>query len=571
MALMEPHRAPFARRWLGRLRVGTWALACALPAVAGTLALVTTMPACVGTIGGGADDKAKNEVAERSPFPRLTHEQWENTMRDLLRLDDRPGLTASFTSDPLGGIFDNNEAVLSVTPGLWADYQRAAEELSAMIVADPQKLGRIVPADTGQDSTARAKAFIEDFGRRAYRRPLTTAEVETHLALFAKGSQILGGDAFASGVALVLQAMLQSPHFIYRVEQSGNAREDGLIPLQGYEIASRLSYTLWNTMPDEMLLDAAGAGELATREGVRSHAERMLLDPRAHEVVLAFHRQLFDWKKYRDLYKDPALFPDFVPAISDDLQRESEAFVEDVVFAREGGLTDLLTSRTSFVNDRLAALYGVSGTFKTDEFTRVELDPSQRSGILTRIGFLAANGTARASDPIHRGVFINLRLLCAKLPPPPNNVTPLPPGTNKTTRERVDAHTGKGTCGASCHATLINPAGFAFEHYDAVGAWRTTDNGLPVDSAASYPLGGQMVSYDDAIAFSQLLAESQEAHRCFARQWLKFTYGRDAKTEDTALIERLGESSQSGMAIKDIVLELVTTDAFLTRRPVEAP
>ncbi|WP_240806932.1 DUF1592 domain-containing protein [Polyangium spumosum] len=536
---------------------------------AGALVLACLLPSCVGTIGGAPDEQqAVESIPERSAFPRLTHTQWENSVRDVLRLEQRPGLSTSFTGDPLGGVFDNNEAVLAVTPNLWADYQRAAEELAAMIVADPAKVALLVPADEGQGDEARARAFIEAVGKRAYRRPLTAAEIDEHVALFNLAPTVIDGDAFLAGVAHVLSAFFQSPHFVYRVEGTREPREDGLIPLGSYELASRLSYLLWNTMPDDVLFDAAAAGELDTKEGLRAHAERMLADPKAREVILSFHSQLFDWRKFEDLYKDPAVFPEFVPEMGQDLVREAELFVEDVVFAQEGGLHELLTSRTAFVNERLAAVYEVDAPSGA-EFGKVELDPEKRSGILTRAGFLAANGTARASDPIHRGVFVNLRILCARLPPPPNNVPPLPPAEGKTTRELVAAHTGKGTCGASCHGTLINPAGFAFENYDAIGRYRTEDNGFPVDAADAYPLGGGMASFDDAITWSQMLAESREANECFARNWLEFAYGRDAEVEDAVLIEKLGEASRTGMSVKELLLELVGSEAFSTRRPVE--
>ena len=562
MVSSERHRMVMSRRLSSSvLRVGILALVCGLSA-------------CVGTIGDlpeGDGLGSPPTIALQSAYPRLTHGQWENTTRDLLKLDAPPGLSASFTSDPLGGIFDNDESVLQVTPPLWADYQRAAEELAAMVIADPQQLSKIVPADTGQGVAARGREFITAFGKRAYRRPLTSQEIDAHVALFASGATVLGGDPFLSGVQLVLEAFLQSPYFVYRVELgAGKKRPDGLIPLGQYELATRLSYLLWNTMPDEALLDSAAKGELDTLEGLRGRAEQMLLDPRAKDVVRSFHKQLFSWKKYADLYKDPAVFPEFVPEIGNDLRLEAEAFVDHVIYEQDGGLLELLTSRTAFVNDRLAAIYGVPAPAGSD-FGQVELDPATRSGALTRLGFLAANGTARASDPIHRGVFVNLRILCAKLPPPPDNVTPLPPGNNKTTRDLVDSHTGEGTCGAGCHSTLINPAGFAFEEYDAIGRYRTMDNGYAVNSAAQYALGGVMVKYGDAMEWSQLLAESAEANRCFAKHWVEFALGRDAQPEDDDLIGKLGDASRGGSSVKELLVDIIVSDAFRARRPVEVP
>ncbi|XYI03856.1 DUF1592 domain-containing protein [Sorangium sp. So ce1128] len=551
-------------RWRRLLGAGVGAAALLLAGCTGTAGdpLVND-----GVVPGGA---AEAQVAERSMFPRLSHAQWENTVRDLLRLDDRPGLSASFTTDPLGGVFDNNEAALQVTPGLWGDYQRAAEELAGMVAADEGKLGRLLPADLPAEPEARAQAFVERFGERAFRRPLTAEERAAYLALFHRGAELFEGEGpFAAGVRAALEAFLQSPHFVYRVEVGAGPAKGGLIPLSGHEIATKLAYLLWNTMPSDELLAAAKAGELSSPEAVRAHAEGMLEDPRAREVVGAFHRQLYDYKMYHDLNKDPALYPEFVPEMGDDMQREAELFVEHVVFDEGGGLIDLLTSRTAFVNDHLAAVYGVEGEFN-NEFAKVELNEAERSGLLTRLGFLAAKATARQPDSIHRGVFVNLRILCASLPPPPDNATALPPGDLATNRERVEAHTGKGTCGASCHGTLINPAGFAFERYDAIGKYRTTDNGAKVNSADVYTLGGQPRTYADAIEFSQLLAESTEAHACYAKRWVEFAEGRDARAKDQAFISELAEASRGGASTRDLILRIVSSTSFLARFPAEA-
>ncbi|WP_437707164.1 DUF1592 domain-containing protein [Sorangium sp. So ce448] len=553
-----------------------WRRALGAPLCAGALLLA----GCTGSLGAHDEDEgdgplpggaAAPQVAERSMFPRLSHAQWENTVRDLLRLDDRPGLSASFTTDPLGGVFDNNEAALLVTPGLWSDYQRAAEELAAMVTADEDKLGRLLPADLPAEGEARAQAFIERFGERAFRRPLTAEERDTYVALFRRGVELFEGEEpFAAGVRAALEAFLQSPHFVYRVESGAGPAKGGLIRLSGHEIAAKLSYLFWNSMPSDALLEAAKAGELSTPEAVRAYTEGMLEDPRAREVVGAFHRQLYDYEQYHDLNKDQALYPEFVPEMGDDMQREAELFVEHVVFEREGGLTELLTSRTAFVNDHLAAVYGVEGDF-SDGFEQVELDEAERSGLLTRLGFLAAKATARQPDSIHRGVFVNLRVLCAALPPPPDDATSLPPGELATNRERVEAHTGKGTCGASCHGALINPVGFAFEHYDAIGKYRTTDNGMPINSADAYTLGGQSRKYADAIEFSQLLAESSEAHACYAERWLEFAHGRDADAKDRAFVKQLGEASRGGSSTKELLLEIVSSTPFLARVTAEAP
>ncbi|APR78955.1 Cellulose-binding domain protein [Minicystis rosea] len=527
---------------------------------------------CVGKIG---DPDASCETCapegpntpktlETSRFPRLSHLQWSNTVQDLLHLPAPSELSASFTGDPLGGVFDNNETSLLVTPGLWADYQLAAEELSAAVTNDAGLLAQLLPEDAPSDPAARAKAFVETTGKRAYRRPLTTAEVTAYLALFEKGKDVVTGpDDFAKGAQLVLQALLQSPHFIYRIEASSKVAKDGSIPLTGYEVATKLSYMIWNTMPDDALFAAAESGKLDTPEGVRAEAERLLAGDRAHAMVEWFHHQLYQYDHYDDLNKDATKFPTFTPALGADMKREAQMFIDDIVFEGKGGIREILTQPTSFVNDKLAPIYGVEGEF-TSEMVKVDLDPEERSGFLTHIGFLASNATKREQHSIHRGVFVNRRVLCAKLPDPPNNVPPLPAATESTTnRERVEKHTGKGTCGASCHGTMINPIGFAFEHYDALGQFQTTENGFPINSADSYLLGDETLEYDDAIELDGLMAEAEQVHACYAKSWLEYGYGRAAQAADEETIATLGKASRKGT--QALILALTQTKAFRTR------
>ena len=537
---------------------------------------------CVGDIGdraGGASGQdcancgPNAEVAslDTSRFPRLTHTQWELTVRDLLHLGDVPGLSSSFTGDPLGGVFDNNETSLLVTPGLWADYQLAAEDLAAVVTGDPAKLAAILPANLPSDAAAKNKAFVEGFGKRAFRRPLTEAEVSAFVALFEKAKTCIDGpDDFTKGVNLVMQAMLQSPHFVYRVESSSEV-VDGLIPLNGWEIATKLSYLMWNTMPDDKLLEAAGAGKLGTPEGIMAEAQRLLEDDQARGVVSWFHEQLYQYDHYYDLTKDPDLFPDFTPDLANDMKKEAQLFVENVVFADDGGVGELLTSPYTFVNAKTAQYYGLDPADYGTDFEKVDLDPKERSGFLTHLGFLASNATKREQHSIHRGVFINRRIICADLPNPPDKIPPLPPieGT-QTNRDRVDAATGKGTCGEARHGRLINPAGFAFEHYDAMGQFHTEENGSPVDSSATYPFNDGEQTYQDAIGFDQILADQDMVHACYAKYWLEYGYGRRVQNGDTSALQELATKSRE--SVQTLVLALTQTKAFRTRAPAkEAP
>lgn len=516
---------------------------------------------------GGAELPA---LPQASRVPRLSHRQWENTIRDLFHLGATTGKSTLFIGDPISGGYDNNSEKLVVSATLWTDYQRAAEELAEQVIADPAIVAAIVPAVEG-DSDAKARAFIEQFGRRAYRRPLAAEEVERHLQVFQEGAALGGPDPFLEGVRVVLQAFLQSPHFLYRVERSDVPADDGRIRLGGWEVATKLSYMLWDTMPDEALFAAAGSGALDTAAGVAAEAARMLEDPRAHQMVAAFHYQTLQIDHYTKISKSAEKFPQFTEPMRDMMVTETMMFVDDVVFEHPvGDLATLLSAPYTFVNATLAPFYGAQGQF-TDTFVKTDLDPTQRAGVLTQLGFLASNASSTENDPIHRGVFLNLQVLCSGLPPPPNNVPPPPPPMpGESLRERIDRHTGKGTCGEACHGYLINPLGFAFEQYDPLGQWQTMDAGKPVDATGTWAFVQGEAAFDGAVALAQIIAGSTEAHQCYVAHLLEYGYARGPQPADAPEIQRLADGSREGTySIKEIILELTTSDAFLLRAPVE--
>lgn len=560
--------------WITRAR------GCLFAAASGLL--IASLPACSGTLGdpygtgddgnttGGPEDP-DTQIADHLRFPRLSHAQWERTVMDLFHLDAPTGLSSSFTPDPLGGkAFENNEAALQVTPGLWADYQRAAEEVALLVTGDPALLEKIAPADLPADPAAKKTAFLESFGQRAFRRPLTGDEVTRFAALFDQGATLdPAADPFVAGVRLTIEAFLQSPFFVYRPELSVLVRPDGKIQLNGWEIATKLSYALWGTMPDDPLFDAAETGKLASLSGIEDEARRLLSDERARETLVAFHDQLYDADQYLSIDKSLTAYPDFDPAVGEDMRKELQLFVDHVIFAEKGGLDELLTSRTTFVNARLASVYGLDTSgLDNDTFVQTELPEKERSGLLTRAGFLAWKGTKSQPDTILRGVFINRRVLCQDLGDPPAAAMGAKLGDEQTDREKVTALTGKGTCGETCHGTFINPAGFAFEHYGAMGEFRTEDNGYPINAADTFPFQDGDRSYDGAAEFSQAAADAEQTHLCYARYWLEYLYGRDRKAEDAGLLGDVAALSKSGGSVEDLVVSLVTSDSFLTR-PVE--
>lgn len=513
--------------------------------------------ACTGRIHGEDVDPGASDGPR---FARLTHAQWENTVQDLFGLPAPTGISASFQPDPPLGRFDNNILRLTVTGQHWQGYQRAAEEVAELVAGDPLLLDALLP-DAPADT---ARAFVADFGARAFRRPLDDAEIERYAAIFAEGAtHYPDQDATAAGARLVIESMLQSPFFLYRTE-TANDGGGGAVALSGYEIASRLSYAFWNTMPDEDLFAAARAGELDTVDGIRAQVERLFDHPRTRAQFADFHFQAFALREYTDVDKDGGLFPEWDEDLAVAMQEETVRFLDSVVFG-DGGLRQLLTSNKAFVNAELAAIYGVPGEFGED-YVEVDLDPSQRAGFLTRVGFLTRNATLTEPDPIHRGVFVNFQLLCRQLGALPNLPDDLMPVGN-TNRERIESITGPDSCAASCHTSIINPPGFALENYDAIGRWRDTDNGYPVDATGTYAFpDGREITFSNAIELSQQLAESPELHACYTRQMLEYLYGRDLGEGDRALAEQLaGQSLDENLTVRDIVTRVVTSGAFRFR------
>lgn len=551
-----------------------WMLTCAVAFSLGCSGVIGSSeegPGAPGTPGeprcGRSVCGATGELAAGTAFPRLTHLQWENSVRDLLRLEATPGLAGGFEPDTRISFFDNNTRALRVSGDLWSNYQSAAETLAESVTADATALERLLPADLPDSDPERTRAVVRDLGRRAYRRLLSEDEVNAHVSLFESGAAHFSDMMpFDAGIRVLLEAFLQSPHFVYRIE-TGQGQNGSTVGLSGFEIASRLSYMIWNTMPDDTLLDEAERGALSTSDEIAAQAARLLDDPRGQAMVERFHAQLFNWSLYRGLSKDPSEFPLYYSGVGNDMYEEARRFVDHVVLAEDGNLGELLTAPYTFVNDGLAAIYGLEGSFD-QSFLRAGFDPlshPERGGLLTQLGFLASHGGLTGS--VHRGVFINHRVLCTELPPPPDALPPIPAddGMELTSRERIEMHTGPGTCGASCHGTYINPIGFAFESFDGFGQYRLEENGLPIDSAAAFEFADGPMEFDGANELNETIADRIETHDCYTKHWVEYALGRDTAGSDLDLIQSLGDRSLDGLSVKALIVELVKSDEFRAR------
>jgi hypothetical protein len=330
----------------------------------------------------------------------------------------------------------------------------------------------------------------------------------------------------------------------------------------GAQVASRLSYFLWGGPPDDALVEAAQSGGLDTRAGVEAQARRMLADSRARAQVRRFHVEWLGVAPLHLALKAPA-FGDFA-ALAPQLQEEVGRFGEWATF-EGGGVPALFTARTTFVNGPVAELYGIAGVEGPD-FRQVDLSNKQRGGLLTLPGVLAAWAKSDQTSPVRRGRFVREQLLCEPLPPPPGNVAMnLPPPTQGTTRERFAQHATDPAC-SGCHQ-LMDPVGFGFERYDAVGAFRLVENGRPVDASGEV-IGSQDIDgpFDGALGLGQKLAASQEARHCVARQWFRFALGRAETPEDACTLAAVERTlDETGGDVKAMLVALATSDAMRLR------
>lgn len=485
-------------------------------------------------------------------YVRLTHQQWTNSVRDNLRLSTLPRDVPTLGPPSTFARYPNDEAILYVPPQLVTEYSDVAAAIADGLRADADALARVYG---GTD----VDGLILEVGRRFYRRPLTGEETDSYRAVYDVGASFPGDSgAFAAGASLVIEALLQAPNFVYRIENAAEGQTLG-----GYELATKLSYFLVDTTPDEELLLAAEAGELDVLEGVATHAARLLQRQEAIDAMRIFHGATYRLDRVQSVVN--AAVPD-IDVLREEMSLASYGFF-DWIFTSNGGLRDILLSEEGIVTARLAELYGIDPP--SDGVPALLPLGVGRVGFFTQAPFLVIHGYGEAPASVRRGIEINSDVLCADLPlpaalPPPE----LPHDVAGTNRDRVTAVTSQPGC-SGCHVPYIDPLGFAFEAFDGLGRARETDNGLPVDATGSYPFQEGLAEFDGAAELMQILAESQQAHECYAAHVVRYGLARGLTEGDRDVVDRLREVSQGGGAAastRALMLELVTSDAFRVRR-----
>lgn len=524
------------------------------------------------------DDVAAPEpvvVADKT-IHRLNRAEYDNTVRDLLGTSLRP--SADFPDDDVSHGFDNIASVLTLSPVHIELYATAARRViadalrpesgsrSALLGCEPSS------AADPQEIDACLEEVIGSFLPRAWRRPVTEEEIAR---LHSFGVQVVeDGDTFEVAVSLMMEAALASPNFVFRVEHHAGLSPDeiaaGAVPwLDDYALASRLSYFLWSSMPDDELFAAAADGRLQDGEEIERQVRRMLADPRSEALVENFAGQWLFLRNIDRAAPDVWSYPEFDDELRASMREEMELFFATFI-SEDRSMLELLTADDSFVDPVLAAHYGLE-EFDGEGFERVYFAGVPRGGLLGQAGILMALSYPTRTSPVRRGKFILGQLLCQEPPPPPPGVEGLPETEDiegLSLRERMELHRTDPTC-ASCHATM-DPLGFGLENYDGVGRWRDSYGEEPVDAVGLLPDGRE---FDGGLELSALIADDPAFPRCISQTLFTYANGRPIELADREAVLAVGAAFEaSDYRFADLAAAIATSVPFRARpnAPVEA-
>lgn len=511
----------------------------------------------VGAVGVDPD-ACKMPAPPKSPLRRLNRFEYNNTVRYLAKVTDSPANL--FPPENVGSGFGTDASQQSASSGLIEKYFDTARSMAAALTS-PARIAELAPcavAPAAADEAACARTVIEGFVPKAFRRPLEAGEADGLAQLFQ--TVRTGGSSFSSSLAAVLEAIFQAPEFLYRPEHGKPipGRTDMKQPTD-HEMASRLSYLFYGSMPDDELMAAANSGQLSTQEAVRAQADRMLKDDRARDVVRYFFDSLLPIQALGDLTRTEN-FGGFSQEIGHLLRQETQTFLADHVF-NGGKWPDVFTAPHTFVNEKLAAYYGIPGV-TGDTFQKVPLDGVKRAGLLTQAGVVSGPIHSDPNNPVVRGVFVLDKLMCIKISTPPaalGTIIPPDPALGGTARDRYTAHSAKPAC-VACHQ-MIDPIGFALENFTSVGQWQEMENGKVIDVRVESP---QLGSFNGAVELGQRMAQSEDVTACFATNWANFAYGRGTDEQDACTMLQLQTAfASSNFTIKDLLMGLTQTNTFL--------
>ncbi len=538
-----------------------------LPALHARNLRLTALGACLVLVGCGEEPTTK-VYAALDPAPpvlkRLTQAQYEASIVDLLGA----GLTLPSNLEPdlaVEGLLSVGASISTVSKRGVEQYEAAARSLAGQLVADKQRLAGLLPCvPNGAVDVACLTQFLTLRGRLIWRRPLTKAELARLVAIGTKAATTL--KSFDAAIEYSLAALLQSPHFLYRVELGG-AADDGKRALTQVEFASRLSYFLWNGPPDALLLDAATNGALATTQQVAAHVDRMLADAKLERAVRAFFGEWLHLGDLDDLGKDPTIYKHFSADLGRAAREETLRLATSVVLKQDASIASFLTARTTSVTRRLAAIYNIKAP--VDEgFGEVTLPAGgERQGFLGQVSFLALNAHPVSTSATLRGIFVREALLCQSVPAPPAGVNTMLPAvdpTARTMRERLELHMSVPEC-KGCHS-FTDPIGFGMENLDGIGRWRATDDGAAIDATGE--LEGE--TFGGFRELTQVIANSKRFHRCVPEKLFSFAMAHHYTDGEEGVLTKLTDDFvANGSRIKPLMRAIAISEVFRRVGPIQ--
>ncbi len=519
---------------------------------------------------GGASGNAGSATVElscvsgvppTSQIPRMKDAAYDNVVRDLLGLT---GLSSNGNQPPSSLLAPDSDGAL--TDIGWNGYLSAAQEIAAEVMAGSNKSNFII-CDPTKDTSCLTNT-VKTFGRKAFRRPLTDTEVTSFMRL---NSLTPAGQPLEVAEA-ILYAFLASPSFIMLPELAQDKDSNGNTKLNSYEVATRLSFLLWGTVPDDTLSSAADAGQLTTTSQIAAQAQRMLKSDKAKAVVTNFLHYYAGIETgshwINNNSHDSSQYPNWTDAAYAPAMAEMDAFFQDVVLGG-GTFKDLFLGNNAFVTKDTAPLYGLDASSYGTQPTKVALDASQRPGFLTRVGFLSTFSKYDVTSPILRGAFISGRVLGINpgTPDPSFVKTPIPPGTYTTMRQEIEALTANQPC-QGCHGVNINPAGFVLEHYNSVGSWQDKDPlGGDIDGTADVRFSAtDTKTITNPVGLMTEIGNLPEAKYYYAEQWVSFATGRVPNQNDACIVNQLSSNmAQSSYPVLSVIADYTQADSFHLR------
>jgi hypothetical protein len=528
--------------------------------IAGVVALIALV-ACKGQIGQsderGGPPAVDPVLAVESGARRLSQSELDNTLRDLVGEDSAPA--ARLLNEDEYRPFDNDYTIQQASEALITSLEALAEQVAEATVADTARRDNLVPctpASAGDEACFRA--FLDEFLPRALRRAVAPGDIDAYMPLlgFASEENAIVDNDFYTAVELAVSATLQDPEFLYRVEEGTPGGAPGLLELDGYEVASRMSYLLWASMPDDALFAAAAAGTLESPQGRSEEALRMFEDPRARAQLQRFHAM---WLGYRSIPHTPELVAAF--------SRETSALIDRVILDEPGSYLRLFTMDETFVDDSLADHYGLPRPADGEGW--VSYEGTGRAGILGHGSLLAAFSKFEDTSPTQRGILVRTRLMCQEVPRPPPNVDADQPPQGAMDAvckyDRYAEHRDQSSSCAGCHS-LTDPIGFGLENYDVAGRYREHDDGLPeciIEGSGEIVEAG---SFSGPGELSQLLVDNGYIDACAVQQFLTFALGRPTTTYEAELVQEMIESFREGQHdFKAFMTNFIASDRFARR------